>query len=214
MRIFRTIAASVLLAALSLSLLSYGWAVNRQTQLASRLLRLHVVANSDAAADQSLKLEVRDAVLQRADSLLEGVHSLPEARERLSASLPELAEAGAAVVRQRGKDQRVRVRLEYVPFPATAYEGFSLPAGTYQALRVELGRAEGHNWWCVLFPSLCLVGAEELSETAMAQGLTEDDVALMEQAQTRCELRWRCVEIWEELRAALRAERQEGAKSN
>lgn len=204
MRIFRTIAASALLAALSLSLLSYGWAVNRQTQLASRLLRLHVVANSDEEADQALKLEVRDAVLRRCDSLLAGVHSLSEARARLSGSLPELARAGAAVVRARGREQQVRVGLEYGPFPATEYEGFSLPAGTYQALRVELGRGEGHNWWCVLFPSLCLADAEELSRTAMAQGLTEDDIALLEQSQPRYELRWRCVELWEELREALR----------
>ena len=82
-------------------------------------------------------------------------------------------------------------------------QGFSLPAGRYQALRVEIGAAEGHNWWCVLFPALCLAGEEELSATAMAQGLTGDDVALMQQERAEYEIRWRCVELWEELRAAL-----------
>ncbi len=214
MAFFRKMAASAALVLLGLAVFSFGWASHRQTALASRLLRLHVVANSDTAADQSLKLEVRDAVLRRCGALLEGTESLPEARARLSASLPELARTGAAVVKERGSAQRVRVGLEYAPFPATAYEGFALPAGTYQALRVELGSGAGHNWWCVLYPSLCLAGAEELSETAMAQGLTGDDVGLMRQEQPRYEIRWRCVELWEEVRAAMRrAGEENGAGS-
>jgi stage II sporulation protein R len=188
---------------LCFALLSGSWAIHRQTELASRMLRLHVVAHSDTEADQRLKLEVRDAVLRRCGDLLAGEHSLASARDMLAESLPELAQAGAQVVRTRQKNYPVRVRMEYALFPATQYEGFALPAGRYQALRVELGEAKGHNWWCVLFPSLCLVGEEELSAAAMAQGLTEDDVALLRQEQPRYELRWRCVELWEELRAAL-----------
>lgn len=188
---------------LSFAILSGSWSFYRQTELASRMLRLHVVANSDSEADQRLKLEVRDAVLRRCGELLEGEESLAEARTRLEDSLPELAEAGAEVVRDWNQSYPVNVRLEYAPFPATEYEGFALPAGRYQALRVELGTAEGHNWWCVLFPSLCLAGEEELSATAMAQGLTEDDVALLRQERPDYEIRWKCVELWEELRASL-----------
>lgn len=167
------------------------------------MLRLHVVANSDTERDQRLKLEVRDAVLQRCGDLLDGENTLAQARTRLESALPELAEAGAQVVRDWDQSYPVNVRLEYTPFPATRYEGFALPAGRYQALRVELGAAEGHNWWCVLFPSLCLAGEEELSATAMAQGLTEDDVALLRQERPKYEIRWKCVELWEELRASL-----------
>jgi stage II sporulation protein R len=189
---------------LAVSILSGSWALHRQTELASRMLRLHVVANSDRPADQALKLEVRDAVLLRCAAILEGEESLPAARLRLKEAMPELARTGAEVVRSWNRDYQVSVRMEYAPFPRTEYEGFALPAGDYQALRVEIGEARGHNWWCVLYPSLCLAGEEELSQTAMAQGLTEDDVALMEQNQPRYELRWRCVELWEELKAALR----------
>lgn len=192
-----------LLASVCLVLLSFGWASCRQTQLASRLLRLHVVANSDSAADQRLKLQVRDAVLERCGIVLAGEQNLSGARARLIMAMPELAQTGADVVRAQGRDYSVRVGLEYVPFPKTEYEGFALPAGTYQALRIELGAGEGHNWWCVLFPNLCLASESELSETAMAQGLTEEDVALLER-EGSYEIRFRCVELWEELRTVLR----------
>ena len=199
----KRILASLAAVFLAACIFSGSWALHRQTALASRMLRLHVVANSDTEADQALKLEVRDAVLQRCAALLEGEEGIPAARARLKNALPELARTGAQVVRSWDRDYDVTVRLEYAPFPRTEYEGFSLPAGDYQALRVEIGEAQGHNWWCVLYPSLCLAGEEEISETAMAQGLTEDDVALMEQSQPRYEVRWRCVELWEELKTAL-----------
>lgn len=195
-------AAAALLTA-SLLLFSWSWARNRQTALASRMLRLHVVANSDTPRDQQLKLEVRNAVLLRCGELLEGTTNLGQARDRLEELLPELALAGAQVLRERGETDSVRAHMEYEVFPSTEYEGFALPAGRYQALRVELGEAKGHNWWCVLYPALCLAGEEELSETAMTQGLTEDDVALMERRQPRYEIRWRCVELWEEIQKAL-----------
>lgn len=200
----RRVLAAAALMVVSLTLLSWSWARSRQTALASRMLRLHVVANSDSPEDQQLKLEVRDAVLRRCAELLEGEGSLAQARSRLEDTLPELARAGAQTVRINQHTDAVRVRLEYAPFPRTDYEGFALPAGRYQALRVEIGSASGHNWWCVLYPALCLAGQEELSETAMAQGLTEDDLALMERRQPRYEIRWRCLELWGELQAALR----------
>jgi stage II sporulation protein R len=72
---------------------------------------------------------------------------------------------------------------------------------------VEIGEAEGHNWWCVLFPSLCLAGETELSKTALAQGLTEEDVALLEQKEPKYVVRFRCVELWEELKEALEGQK-------
>lgn len=189
-------------------LLSFSWAACQQTSLASRLVRLHVVANSDTQADQRLKLQVRDAVLERCGALLEGETDLSQAKHRLSESLTELAAAGEAVVQQRGFSYPVSVRMEYASFPQTEYEGFALPAGAYQALRVEIGAAEGHNWWCVLFPSLCLTPASELSETAMAEGLTEQDIALMTRDGAEYEIRFRCVELWEELRETVTGKRQ------
>lgn len=203
MRIFQKIGC-VGLAALLLAGLNYSWAVYRQTQLASRLIRLHVVANSDSDADQALKLEVRDAVLEACGSVLEGAGDRSSAQKQLAQALPMLAEAGHKTVSAAGYSYPVSVKMEYTTFPRTDYEDFSLPAGRYQALRVEIGAGEGHNWWCVIFPSLCLEPVSELSEAAMAEGLTEEDISLITQEEEGYELRFRCIELWEALMNRIR----------
>lgn len=183
-----------------LCILTIGcWAQFRQTQLASRMIRLHVVANSDGEADQALKLRVRDAVLIQCQEILEETDSVFDARERIVGELSELAETGSTVVQAEGYSYPVSVTLEYTAFPKTDYEDFSLPAGEYQALRVVIGSGQGHNWWCVLFPSLCLGPVSELAESAMADGLTEEDMALITRENQDYELRFQCIELWEEL---------------
>lgn len=177
-------------------LLAVGcWAQFRQSQLASRMVRLHVVANSDSAEDQELKLQVRDAVLERCQTLLAGADSVEDTRETLKDALPDLAAVGLAVVEEQGYDCSVAVSLEYTSFPTIDYGDFSLPAGNYQALRVELGEGEGHNWWCVLFPGLCLEPVSDLAQSAMAEGLTEEDVALLTKDGAEYELRFRILEL-------------------
>ena len=94
----------------------------------------------------------------------------------------------------------VTVRLVRQYFPTTRYEGFQLPAGQYQALRVELGRAEGRNWWCVVYPPLCTAAASDLSRTALGAGLTEDDLSLITGDGDGYVLRFRSLELWERLR--------------
>lgn len=178
------------------ALLAVGcWAQFRQNQLASRMVRLHVVANSDSDEDQTLKLQVRDAVLERCRELLDGSDTAGDARETLEAALPDLAAAGLAVVEEQGYDCSVAVSLEYTKFPTIDYGDFSLPAGDYQALRVELGEGEGHNWWCVLFPGLCLEPVSDLAQSAMAEGLTEEDVALLTRDGADYVLRFRILEL-------------------
>lgn len=117
-------------------------------------LRLHILANSDTLADQLVKLRVRDAILAEAAPLVQNATSKRQAQAALRAALPRLA----AVARRAG-GQPAAVRLEQRRFAAKDYGGFYLPAGDYTALRVELGRAEGHNWFCVLYPALCIDGA-------------------------------------------------------
>lgn len=187
---------SILLSGL---LLLASWAGWRQTQLSAHLIRLHVVANSDTDADQSLKLIVRDAVLVRCQELLAQTEDTAQAVSVLQAALPVLAQTGAEAVEQQGYGYPVRVRLEYADYPKTDYEDFSLPAGCYRGLRVEIGEAAGHNWWCVVFPSLCFGGVSEVSETAMAKEVTEDDLNLVTQSDEGYVIRFRCVELWQEL---------------
>ena len=163
-----------LLLAFSLTLVTGVWAAGSQSALAGQVVRLHVIANSDSDADQALKLQVRDAVLSAAAPLLEGVSDQSQAEQVLSAHLQELADAGAAVVAYEGYSYPVAVSLEDCWFPTREYEDFALPAGTYRALRVVIGAGEGRNWWCVVFPQLCLPAtAAEFDAQAAGAGFSD-----------------------------------------
>lgn len=155
---------------LTLALLfTYAAAVSRaQDALAGGLLRLHVVASSDSAHDQAVKLQVRDAVLAFCEPLLEGAESRSEVQRRLDGQMQALANCAQRALWAAGEDGTVSVRLAEEYYPTRDYPTFSLPAGRYLGLRVTIGAGEGHNWWCVVFPPLCneaaageVVGTEE-----------------------------------------------------
>lgn len=178
-------------------------ALQTQSELAERVVRLHVLANSDSQADQALKLEVRDAVLSRTTEALQGVANRTEAQARLQALLPELRTAAESVVADRGIAYSVRVELEETAFPTREYDGFALPAGEYLALRVLIGAAEGQNWWCVVFPPLCTTAAADVPVAALGAGLSEEQVALITEADGGYVLKFKSVELWQALKARL-----------
>lgn len=176
-----------------------SWLGGYRECLSGKLLRLHVVANSDSDADQALKLEVRDAVLDCAAGYLENVSDVRAAEQILGAHLAELAGAGQAVVREKGYDYAVRASLGTSHFPTKTYDGFALPAGDYRALRVTIGAGEGRNWWCVVFPALCVSAASEWQDTAVSGGLSDEDVRLMAEEDEGYVLRFKCLELWDKL---------------
>jgi stage II sporulation protein R len=184
------------LLALCLTLLWGTWAGARQRRLAAGLLRLHVIAVSDEADEQALKLRVRDAVLDYLRPRLAEASDPAEARAILAGEL----EGVAAAAEQAARGRPVTVTLGPEDYPARSYGGFTLPAGRYESLRVSLGEGRGHNWWCVVFPTLCLDAArpEELRQT-----LSPEDYALVTRAEG-WELRFWLVECWGELVTALR----------
>lgn len=182
------------LTALCLVLLTGVWAQGRQEAIRSNLVRLHVVAVSDEEAEQALKLRVRDAVLAYVSPRLEGAADAAEARQRLEGDLGGIARAAA----EAAEGRTVQVSLGKEAYPTRAYRGFTLPAGTYESLRVVLGEGEGHNWWCVVFPPLCLSAAEEPLQSVMSPG----DAALIT-GQEGYELRFKVVELWGTLTARL-----------
>lgn len=130
-------------------------------QVRQSTLRLHVLAQSSSPADQLLKLRVRDAVLQQAQQLLAHCPEEASAQAAAQLALPRFQQAAEAVVAAAGKRYPVRVSLVQADFPAVDYQRFRLPPGRYDALRVELGQARGHNWFCVLYPGLCLPAAQK-----------------------------------------------------
>lgn len=145
-------------------LFSFTGFAARCEDLSQRVLRLHVLANSDSEEDQALKLEVRDRILQESAGLLDGVQTKEEAEVHVQQAMPQLLAAAQDEVARQGYSYPVTMELGPSSFGTRVYEDVTLPAGTYQALRIKIGKAEGHNWWCVLFPSLCLPAAEESVE--------------------------------------------------
>ena len=148
------------LLALSISLCAGAWAEARQSSISSQLIRLHVIAASDETQEQEIKLRVRDAVLEYLAPRLDGAADAEAARELIAANTDGIAKAAESAAEGR----TVRVTLGRERYPTRRYDGFALPAGEYESLRVILGEGEGHNWWCVAFPPLCTgaVTEEEL----------------------------------------------------
>ena len=189
-----------LLLALAVTLLWGAWSLRRQDDLQEKMIRLHVIANSDSDADQTLKLCVRDAVLCRAEEILRQSADMTEARARLRDRLPDIGDAAAQELAAQGSGYSVSVALEDTEFPRKTYDGFALPAGEYLALRVVIGAGEGRNWWCVVYPPLCTTAACELEGVALEGGMTADDLSLMTGENAGYVLRFRSLELWERLR--------------
>lgn len=177
------------------------WAEATQVRLASQVIRLHVLANSDSEKDQALKLEVRDRVLETTSALLAGETEPQAAAVLLNQHLDDIAQTAAQEISAQGHDDRVEVRLEQTWFPTRQYQGISLPAGNYLALRVLIGAAEGHNWWCVVFPNLCLPA---VSERALeASTLTPGQISLLQEEETSYVFRFKALELWQSLKHRL-----------
>ena len=179
------------------------WLDGQQAGLADRVIRLHVIANSDTPEDQALKLEVRDRILEEADGLFTAASTPDEAAGLISGHLEELAETGAAAVAEAGYSYPVTVSLEdSVWFPTKEYEDFALPAGNYRALRVVIGEGDGQNWWCVVFPPLCLGSVtESTAETAAAGGFDPDQISLITGESEGYVVKFKVLEWVEELKA-------------
>ena len=156
---------------LALALQFWGLIQDREA-LREGLIRLHVVANSDSREDQQVKLQVRDAVLESIREALTDATEPEAARAYLRENLPKIQQAANNVLQALGREPDARVSLKEEVFDRRDYETFSLPAGIYESLRVEIGQAEGKNWWCVAFPSLCVPATtESFAEAAQAAGM-------------------------------------------
>ena len=192
---FRTWETAALIA-LCLTLLWGCWAQGRQSDIAAGLVRLHVLAVSDDAAEQALKLRVRDAVLDYLRPRLAEAEDAGAAREILREELPGVAAAAQTAAEGR----EVRVSLGQEDYPARDYGGFTLPAGRYESLRVVLGAGEGHNWWCVVFPPLCL---EAVEGEPLQSAMSPEDYAIVS-GREGYELRFWLVDLWGALMNRLR----------
>jgi len=184
--------AIVLVTAIVSSTVSFAQTCN---EIRSDVLRLHILANSDSQEDQELKLKVRDAVLTEGADIFEGTSDVNEAIKAITPQKDRLKSIAEKVIKENGEDYPVTVLLETEYFETRTYEDVTLPAGEYLAVRILIGEGEGHNWWCVMFPPLCLPAAE--GETVDAY-MNEDEVELVK-SQPEYEPRFKIVEWYHKL---------------
>lgn len=139
--------------------LQYGRNLRMQEDIAGKVLRFHVLANSDSREDQALKLAVRDAVGAELAEALAGAGDREACEKIINANLNRIKATAERVVEEWGLDYEVEAALEKVDFPVKTYGDYTFPAGKYEALRVVIGEGEGHNWWCVMYPNMCFSGS-------------------------------------------------------
>ncbi len=168
-------------------------------ELYSDVMRIHILANSDSAADQSLKLAVRDRVLEACSRYYDGCSGKDEALDITRSHIGEIEAAAEREVRRRGFDYPVSARIVTDDFDTRFYGSFTMPAGRYDALRLTIGDGAGKNWWCVMYPSLC-VGAASADD--MKEELDRGEYRVV--TSDKFDFRFRLVEYFEDVRGWFR----------
>lgn len=175
-----------------LSIISFGASCG---EIRQDVLRMHVIANSDSVEDQAVKLKVRDAVLEAGEDLFDGTLTAEGAEQVLDSDIERLQNAAQNVLTENGFDYGVRVEIGKDYFNTRTYDGeVTLPAGEYEAVRVILGEGKGQNWWCVMFPPMCLPAAEADTEISDVLTQNEEDVV---KSNPKYEARFKIVELFE-----------------
>lgn len=171
-----------------------------------KVLRLHILANSDSAADQALKLKVRDRILASSATLFSSSASLSQAEAGVKRNLPQIEAVAQDELRKNGSSDSVRAEVVHMYFATRTYGDVTLPAGNYDALRIRIGAGKGHNWWCVLFPPLCLPAAEGTRTQKLDDVIGDaDTAAITENGGTEYVLKFKTVELFEQAKRFIEA---------
>lgn len=169
-------------------------------EIRSDVLRLHVIANSDSSVDQNLKIRLRDYILEEGEDIFDGSVNVENAVKKIEPKLAELENSAETFVKNAGFDYDVKITLSNEYFTTRTYESVTLPAGKYLALRVVIGSGEGHNWWCVMFPPMCVPAADKKDE--IENVFTDKEIKLVE-SKPKYEPRFKVVEIYEQIRETI-----------
>lgn len=178
--------------------------VREQSRLAGKLIRLHVIANSDSREDQSLKMEVRDSIVEAVYGLIDGEKDAAKAACIIYENLPYLERKAGEVIKNHGLDYDIKAEFGVEDYDTREYDGFMLPAGPYNSLKIRIGNEAGRNWWCVIFPPLCITAASEFRETAEAAGLTEEEIRLISEKDDDVVFKFRILEIIQKIAGFLK----------
>ena len=164
-----------------------------QEHMAEEVLRFHVLANSDSKEDQNLKMKVKDTVVSWMEEEMD-TESLAQTKAFIRSHLPQIEALAEETIQKEGYSYPVRASLEWTAFPEKTYGDITFPAGTYEALRIQIGEAKGHNWWCVLYPSLCFIDSvhaviPEKGKKQLEHVLTEEEYEMVT-ATSKFKIKW------------------------
>ncbi len=174
-----------------------------EAALSKSFIRLHVLANSDEDFDQKLKLKVRDRIIKETEGIFDDNSDFAVAKEEIQLNMEKIQKCAEDEIAKNGYDYPVSVRLGKSDFPTKEYGDLVLPKGEYEALRVEIGKAEGQNWWCVLFPPLCFVDEACVKVSGTALDSVENSIGeegkefLSKEKSSDVELKFKAYEIWQ-----------------
>ncbi|MDF2906872.1 MAG: hypothetical protein K0R34_2193 [Herbinix sp.] len=173
--------------------------VSIQEGIAQKVLRFHVIANSDSEEDQKLKMTVKEALVSSLTPQLKDMSDIAKVKTVVSDQLDSIQKTAENIIRQQGYDYSVAVSLEKCYFPLKIYDNYSFPPGYYEALRVKIGKAEGKNWWCVMFPPLCFVDetysiVDENSKEKLLELLSDDEYDALISGKTPVKVKFKLIE--------------------
>jgi stage II sporulation protein R len=179
--------------------------------ISNKLIRLHVIANSDSEQDQRLKLKVRDAVIMKMNSKFMGIENVNNSENLIKENLSEIQNIAQDVVYKNGKDYKIKAMYGKFDFPTKYYGTITLPAGNYKALRIIIGNGAGKNWWCVMFPPLCFVDithglSSNETKEELKKYLSNDEIEMIETNKPK--MKFKIAEIfqkyYDDIRMALK----------
>lgn len=176
-------------------------------EIAGKIIRFHVLANSDTEEDQKLKLEVRDAIGAFMQPRLSDVTDIENSRQIVRESIPDIEQKAEEVISEKGYTYTVSARLSNIDFPEKTYGPYTFQAGNYEALEVVIGKGEGHNWWCVMYPNLCFFNStyevvDEEAEKSLERILTPEEYeSLME--DKNYEVKFAFIDFWKDIKESV-----------
>lgn len=181
---------------------SISYANNIVSDLSDSVFRLHVIANSDSDEDQNLKYLVRDELISYMNDLCSNISSKEKAISIANEHIDDFYKIAKQVIKNNGFDYDINISIGNFPFPTKSYGDISLPAGYYDALKVDIGEAKGKNWWCVMFPSLCFVDVSngivpEESKEELQSSLLDEEYKLISSQDTEYKFKFKIVELFE-----------------
>lgn len=176
--------------------------IETSENISDQVFRLHILANSDSAEDQQLKLKVRDEILKKGETVFASSNSLEETIELCKNNIALFQQTAEQCLKDNGSDYEVKVYVDKEYFNTREYDEITLPSGIYNALKIEIGQGKGHNWWCVMFPAICL---SSVTDDELNKYLSEDEQKLVN-SNSKYEVRFKIVEIYEKVKSKIISE--------